>query len=121
MAATQPILAGTTLPHPQTFRERVGFRGTSTEMADGSQTTDLVESGIKKVFTLVWNLNVTASTKADIITAFTAIKDTSGSFTSPDSTVYTVTREGDAEIDFEYELVGGGAFRFSGSLSLREV
>lgn len=125
MAATQPVLAGTTLPHPQLeggFTERVMFRGTSIEMASGAQSTDLVVSGAKKVFTLSWQ-TITAAEKADIITALTAIKESSGSFTSPDSTVYTVTRDGDADIEFNYVRTAGGNFHYdvTGSLRLREV
>ncbi len=123
MAPTQPILAGTTLPHPKAesgFSERVVFRGVSVEMASGAQSTDLVVSGAKKTFTISWHA-ITAAQKADIITALTAIREASGSFTSPDSTVYTVTRDGDAEIEFEYVLTAGGVFRYNASLRLREV
>lgn len=123
MAATQPVLAGTTLAHPKQeggFSERVLFRSTSVEMASGAQSTDLVVSGAKRVFTLSWQA-ITAAEKADIITAFTAIKESSGSFTSPDSTVYTVTRDGDAEVEFEYVLTAGGNFHYNASLRLREV
>jgi hypothetical protein len=123
MAPTQPVLAGTTLPHPKAedgFSERVVFRGVSVEMASGAQSTDLVVSGAKRLFTLSWQA-ITATEKGNIITAFTAIKEGSGSFTSPDSTVYTVTRDGDAEIEFEYVLTAGGVFRYNASLRLREV
>ena len=118
--ATQPILAGTTLAHPSAFSEEVEFRGTSVEMASGAQSTDLVVSGIKRIFTLTWQ-TLTAAEKASIITAFTAIKEASGSFTSPDSTVYTVTRAGDATIRFVYVQTAGGTFRYKADLQLREV
>lgn len=125
MAATQPVLAGTTLPHPQGedgFRERVGFRGVSVEMASGAQSTDLVVSGAKRTFVVSWT-TITAAEKAAIITALTAIKESSGSFTSPDSTVYTVTRDGDADLEFKYVQTAGGNFHYdvTGSLRLREV
>jgi len=118
--ATQPILAGTTLAHPSAFSEEVEFRGTSVEMASGAQSTDLVVAAAKRRFSVTWQ-TLTAAEKADIITAFTAIKQASGSFTSPDSTVYTVTRAGDAVLNFEYVQIAGGNFRYAGSLQLREV
>jgi len=123
MAATQPVLAGTTLAHPRLengFIERVVFRGKSVEMASGAQVTDLVVAGAKREFTLRWD-TLTASEKADVITAFTAIKASSGSFTAPDAAVYTVTRDGDAELEFSFIRAAGGTFVYSSSLQLREV
>jgi len=123
MAATQPILAGTALAHPTVpggFSETLSFRGKTIEKADGTQSTDLVQSGVKRTFVLKWEM-LSSTEKADLITAFTAIKSSSGSFTAPDSSVYTVTRDGDAELDFEYVRSAGGAFGYNCSLALREV
>ena len=123
MAATQPILAGTTLAHPTIdggFSETLSFRGKTIEKADGSQSTDLVQSGAKRTFVLKWHM-ISASEKADIITAFTAVKDASGAFTAPDGNAYTVTRDGDADLEFEFVRSAGGVFGYDSSLKLREV
>ena len=102
------------------FAETLSFRGKTIERADGSQSTDLVQSSAKRTFVLKWKM-LSASEKADIITAFTAIKDTSGAFIAPDGSAYTVTREGDADLEFEFVRSSGGVFGYDSSLQLREV
>lgn len=118
--ATQPVLATNALAHPSAYEVTVTFRGGVTELANGTQATDLVQANAKKLFYLEWNA-LTGAQKTTLETAFAAIKNTSGSFTDPDNSTFTVTRDGDTEMSFRYIRVAGGGFRYSASLRLREV
>jgi hypothetical protein len=118
--ATAPVLASQTLAHPSAFEVTVTFRGGVTELANGTQATDLVHSGAKKLFYLEWG-TLTGAQKTTLETAFAAIKNTSASFTDPDNASFTVTRDGDTELSFRYIRVAGGGFRYATSLRLREV
>lgn len=117
--ATQPTLAGSTLAHPSTYRESVLYRGGRRIMADGSQVTDLVNSNAKRRFHIEW-ASLTAGERTTLETAYAAVKNTTGSFKTPDNNTYTVTLDGDAELEFEYILLPDGSFRYTASLDLRE-
>lgn len=118
MATTQPVLAGTTLPYAASadgYGEGYEYRGGMRRMADGSVVVDLVQASGKRRFRLFWP-SLTNTQKESIITAFSAIKDTSGSFTAPTGTVYTVTRDPEApDLQFDAFGVADG----SGSHNLR--
>jgi hypothetical protein len=118
--ATVPVLASQNLAHPSAYEVTVTFRGGVTELASGVQSTDLVQSGAKKLFYLEWNA-LTSAQKTALETAFAAIKNSSASFTDSDNNSFTVTRDGDAQLSFRYIRVAGGGFRYSASLRLREV
>ena len=93
MAVTTPILGGTTLPQCSEYDEEFDYRGVTTEMADGSELIDLVSATGKHVFSLGWQ-NITATQKGTVETGFATIKTayTASNFTSPNGSVYTVTR-----------------------------
>ncbi|MGB5050738.1 MAG: hypothetical protein WBO46_17475 [Caldilineaceae bacterium] len=117
--ATQPTLGGQTLAHPSDYRESVEYRGGRRVMADGTQVTDLVNSSAKRLFHVEWNA-LTAAERTTLETAYAAVKDTTGSFKTPDNNTYTVTIDGDAALEFNYILLPSGSFRYATALKLRE-
>jgi len=117
---TAPILASKTLADPTGYTRRRTFRGGRSIMADGSMVTDLVNTSAK----MVWELSWPALTDAQFINlrdAFDALKDTSGSFTDTDGTVYTVTLdEGFDTLEREFVRAKAGN-RWRTSIRLRQV
>lgn len=119
--ATQPVLGGTTLPWPDNdgYQENTGYRGAGRIMADGSVVFDVVNTSLKRRFTLTWS-TLTASEKATVETAFATVRDSSASFTAPTGTVYTVTRDDQTgDLDMPAKAVNG-VFLFQCTLVLRE-
>ncbi len=118
--ATQPVLAGYTLPHPSEYRDIDYYRRTVQEMADGSQQVALLSSTVKKKFQLDWQ-NLTGSERTTVQNAFNAIRESSGSYTDPDGNTYTVLPDGDADLTWTWVRVAGGGFRYSTRMKLRET
>lgn len=119
--ATAPTLGGTTLPYPSGYRERVGYRGAFSEMADGTVAVDLVNVNAKREFTVTWRA-ITAANKTTIETAFATVKNASATFLAPTNTSYTVTRHPDqAEIEFEAIKQNSTTLRFNVEMRLREA
>lgn len=120
--ATQPVLGSTTLPHPAGYRETPEWRGAMAEMADGTVVTHLVQTGAKRSFTLRWT-GLTATDVGNVETAWTGIKQSSASFTSPRNVSYTVTLDPQQQgLEWEWYLVKGGTeLRANGELRLREA
>ena len=121
MAVTTPILAGTTLPNPSEFTISRNYRGTTTEMADGTVRIDLVSTTAKHVFTLAWT-GLTSTQVGTVTTAFDAIKESysASNFTAPNGTVYTVTR--DSELSWDtFHSTGNLRYNSRNPLVLREV
>lgn len=117
--ATQPVLGGTTLPHPSQFRRRRTYRGGRREMADGSLAVDLVSTTAKHTFDLEWP-GLTSAELSTVQTAVAAIKDTAGAFLSPENVSYTVHLD-DAAPELDIEMFrAGSSDRFRVSLRLRE-
>ena len=115
-----PQLASNTLATPQEYDEIREFRGGTVVLADGTQHTDLVQAAAKRRFRLVWN-TLTAAQKATLQTAFDSMV-TGGSATFVDmaSASYTVTRDGDTDLDFRYVRTASGT-RYAATLALREA
>lgn len=123
MAITQPILAGNTLAYPDAESGHVKtpmYRGGVLEMADGTQITDLVQASAKNTIKLKWS-TLTAAELATLLTAWAAVKASSGSYTDVDGVVYTVTLDGLGELPTTSRLVAGGLVRYATELKLREV
>ena len=120
MAATQPILAGTTLAYPSAFSEEVSFLGTTSQTASEIQKVKLVATSAKRLFTLNWTM-LTNAERNTIVSAFTVIKQTIGLFLAVDGNEYIVARLDDNDIKFEYMQTAGGTFRYNGDLKLQEV
>lgn len=126
MPTSQPVLATNNLPHPagpSGYDEQLEFRGAPSEMADGSVMFDLVNPTGKHLFVLKWE-NITATQKATVETAWTAIymSYSANNFTAPTGTTYTVTRDpGQTKIDWKSTITGAGELVWSGELRLREV
>ena len=119
--ATAPTLGGTTLPSPSGYRERVGYRGGFTEMADGTLAVDLVNTNAKREFTVTWKgLNDTQ--KGAVETAFATVKSASATFLSPTNVSYTVTRSPDqSEIEWEALKQNSTTLRWNTTMTLREA
>jgi hypothetical protein len=89
-------------------------------MADGSLLTDLVSTSPKCRFELSWNV-LTDAQRSTLQTAVDAIKDTTGSYTDIDGTVYSVTLdENFLELEFEAVKKPGGPL-WRATLKLRQV
>ena len=118
--ATQPVLAGYTLPWPKGYRTQVGYRGGGQEMANGTVVFDLVTTAAKRVIKLEWPL-LTDAQRTTVENAFAAIKASTGAFTSMEGTAMTVSRDpSQNSIEFEAVPTANGV-RWRASLSLREV
>mgnify|MGYP007112975500 FL=1 len=119
MAYTQPVLGSTTLPHPSDYSERRAFRGAMAEMADGLVYFAVVNTNVKRQYTLTWKV-VSDASKVLIETAYDALKVTSLSFTPPTgASAATVTRT-DKEIEFTVVKAAAG-LRWNAVMELREV
>lgn len=119
--ATAPTLGGTTLPYPSGYRERVGYRGAFSEMADGTVAVDLVNTNAKREFTVVFK-GLSGTDKGTVETAFATVKSASATFLSPTNVSYTVTRHPDQpEIEWEALKVNSTTLRFNVELRLREA
>lgn len=93
-------------------------------MADGTMSTDLVASGLKRTFTLIYT-NVTTTQKDAINTFLSTLAGGSTTFYPPQesggSTSYTVTRdESLTPVVWSYVRAGDGSFLWSTSFTLRE-
>ncbi len=119
MAYTTPVLGATTLPNPSDFEKKRAFRGSMTEMADGSVAFDVVSTNVKHAYTLKW-AQLDDTDKGKIETAYDAMKTASVSFTPPDgSSAATVTRT-ETEPTFVMVTTALG-LRWNVTLELREV
>lgn len=112
-------LAGYTLPEPSEYEEDRAYRGGTVEMASGAQSTDLVQASAKRTVKLSWT-NISGSQKTAVETALAAIKDTSGAYVDPAGASFNVTADGLATIKWKWVRAAAG-FRYSGSVTLREV
>lgn len=122
MATQAPVVAGTTLASCAAYDEIDTFRGASAEMADGSVHFELATSGVKREFTLSWEM-LTAAQLADVRTAWAALATSysANNFTSVLGTTLTATRHPDQkELKFTAVLAAGG-LRYKGEMRLREV
>ena len=119
MAYTQPILGGTTLPHPSEYKEARLFRGAMVEMADGSAAFDVVNTNAKKLYTLTWKA-VTDTNKGTIETAFDAMKTASVAFTPPSGAGATTVTRTDKDLAFDVIRAAPG-LRWNVTMELREV
>lgn len=121
MAYTQPILDGTTLPHPTKYTESSGFRGTMVEMANGTVHFDNVQSTPKRVFKLGWTL-LTDAERAVVEGKLTAMAINTVQFVAASGLgTFYVTRT-DSGIEFVAVKTSQGLFWSSnGDLELREV
>lgn len=110
------------LAYPNGYEEYVSYRAVDTELADGTVSTDMIQSGAKRRFVLRWR-NLDTSDKNDVNTAFGAVKDgTARTFEPPfTTTTYEVTRDvGFYEIEWRASFAQSG-LRWSGEMRLREV
>lgn len=112
-------LAGFVLAEPSEYEEDLKYRGGTVEMASGAQKVDLVQASGKRTVKLTWS-NISATQKGVIETALAITKDTSASFTDPAGATFTVTTDGIATIKWKWVRAAAG-FRYSGTLTLREV
>lgn len=107
------------LAEPSEYEEDLTYRGGTVEMASGAQKTDLVQSSGKRTVKLTWS-NINGTQKGVIESALAVIKDTSGSFTDPNGATFNVTASGLVSIKWRWVRAATG-FRYSGSVTLREV
>lgn len=115
-----PILAGQTLAHPTEYKKSITFRGGRQIMLDGTMVIDLVSTTGKTLWEMSWPA-MSDSEVGALQTAFSALKDTSGSYTDIDGGVYTVTLAEDydtIEYTFVRAKVGN---RWATALKLRQV
>lgn len=115
-----PTLAGSTLAKPNEYSEDRAFRGGTVELADGTQHTDLVQASAKRTFRLEWTA-LSSTEKGTLQSAFDAMV-TAGTATylDLDAASYTVSADGQAEIEFRAVKAAGGK-RWAATLNLREV
>ena len=119
MAYTQPVLGSSTLPHPSEYKEAREFRGAMATMADGSAAFEVVNTNVKRTYTLTWRA-ISDTDRSTIRTAWDALKTASVSFTPPtgDGAV-TVTR---TETGPTFEVVKAAAgLRWNVTMELREA
>ena len=117
------------MPDPTQYSERVENWGAYREMADGTVVTDLVNANAKRMFTLQWRY-ITNAQKANILTAWATIDDSSATFRPPTydvlSTDYTVTRDPSNPV-LELEAVsvpngaGASVLRWNVTMNLRQA
>ena len=123
MPVSSPVLAGQTLASPKEYKRSRTYRGGRQVMASGALVIDLLSTTAKHRWELGWGL-LTDAQYTTLRTAFDALKDTSGSYTDIDGTVYTVTLDQDFD-ELESEAVkvaGTGNVRWRvPALKLREV
>ena len=126
MATTQPVLEGNTLPYPASpdgYTEELLYRGASQEMADGTIVWDLVNTSVKREFTIKW-VGLTSTDKTTVETAFEAIKIsyTASNFTAPTGSTYSVTRHPSQDtLRWDSVITAGATLRFGTTIKLREV
>jgi len=124
MAISVPTLGGQTIftgVYPNKYRQYAGYRGGTSIMADGSMTTDLVNTSAKLRWELGWDW-LTSAQVATLKTAVDAVKASSGTFVDVDGTSYTVTLdENFLELEIEMKKIAGNNQRFSTTIKLRQV
>ena len=121
MAISAPVLATYTLAVPNRYKQTFGYRGSTSIMADGSMTTDLVNTNAKVKWEMGWDW-LTAAQVITLENAFGSIKNASGAFTDVDGGSYTVTLDdGFLELEFEMKKVAGNNQRFATTIKLRQV
>jgi hypothetical protein len=123
MAATTPVLGGTTMAqvkNPGGFEMERVYRGGIAILADGTAVVDLVASAAKHVFRLSWE-NITNTEWLAILTAFATIDDGSATFVAPNGTSYTVMRDpGNPSVSGTMKTVAASAQRWDAQMTLRE-
>lgn len=117
--ATQPVLAGTTLPYPKKQSYERLYRGGHLSMADGSIVIDLVDTTARHKFSLRWEY-VDETELGNIQTAWDAIKNTTGSYTSIRNTSHTVTQPEGATLKVEIINVAAGVLNYNVDMELIE-
>ena len=124
MAISVPTLGGQTIftgVYPNKYRQYAGYRGGTSIMADGTMTTDLVNTSAKLRWELGWDW-LTSAQVATLKTAVDAVKASSGTFVDVDGTSYTVTLdENFLELEIEMKKIAGNNQRFSTTIKLRQV
>ena len=124
MAISVPTLGGQTIftgVYPNKYRQYAGYRGGTSIMADGTMTTDLVNTAAKLRWELGWDW-LTSAQVATLKTAVDAVKASSGTFVDVDGTSYTVTLdENFLELEIEMKKIAGNNQRFAATLKLRQV
>lgn len=124
MAISVPTLGGQTIftnTYPNRYKQTAGYRGSTSIMADGSMTTDLVNASAKLRWEIGWDW-LTSAQVATLKTAVEAVKNTSGTYVDVDGTSYTVTLDdGFLELEFEMKKIAGNNQRFATTIKLRQV
>ena len=124
MAISAPTLGGQTIftgVYPNRYKQYAGYRGSTSIMADGSMTTDLVNTSAKLRWEMGWDW-LTAAQVTTLKAAVEAVKASSGTFVDVDGTSYTVTLDdGFLELEIEMKKVAGNNQRFAATLKLRQV
>ena len=121
---TTPTLGGQTLPDPRDggYREEAVYRGTGTELADGTISWQLTQATVKRKFTLEF-VGITTTQVGNVETAIATVDDGSATFVSPFNVSYTVYRDPDnPHVEWRYYLVKQGSeVRADGTLYLRQA
>jgi len=124
MAISVPTLGGQTIftgVYPNKYRQYAGYRGGTSIMADGTLSTDLVNTSAKLRWELGWDW-LTSAQVATLKTAVDAVKASSGTFVDVDGTSYTVTLdENFLELEIEMKKIAGNNQRFAATIKLRQV
>lgn len=133
--ATQPTLGGSplgilhNLPTTKgTFPSADGgytikkeYRGGSYEMANGSMTVDLVQSGLKRVVTFAWQ-HISETARDNIDSALASMGTGSATLVIPEGDSFNVTLNLDLTLPTWISTPGAdGNMYYSGSVVLREV
>ena len=87
-----PVLAGSTLAWPTEYENNPTIRGGTEEMLDGSITIEVVDSNLRRTFTMAWVV-LTAAQKGTIETSYATIitAPTTNNFTDVEGTSFSVT------------------------------
>lgn len=112
-------LAGQTLPDPNRYTIKFGYRGGATQMADGTAAFDLVDSTAKREFTIGYVL-LTSTQRTALETAWASAKTATVTLVDYDSTSYTVTRDTSTP-DLQFDAVPTpGGVRWAVTVNLIE-
>lgn len=109
-----------TFPDPWDYRLVLDYPGGIQVMANNTLVEDHVVSGPKRVWSMDFR-NLTATQKADLITAFGLVAGTTATFVDLEGSSYTVTRDSSTRtLEFVPIRVTAG-LRWSTTLVLRQV
>ncbi len=124
---TQPQINDVNIPYPSAsnapeFKE--GYRGSGSQMADGSVVFDWVTSARKRVWTLRWN-NISSTDMEILRTAYNTVAGASASGIKWEpvegGTFYVTLDPGSTTFDAQLVKAANQTIKYNVTLVLREV